>query len=213
MLVVLLLEVVLATLFNQKIVHLLILFFLSIPVFGQERKVCLNMIVKDEAAVIERCLGSIKDFIDYWVIVDTGSTDGTQEKIKAFLKDIPGELHQKPWINFEHNRNEALQLARKKANYILTLDADEYLSFSPNFSWPILDKGCYFCKVKTSPYTEFLRILLIQDTPDWTWQGVLHETLANPHPQTSVTLEGVENIALPNQGNRSQDPQKFLKEL
>ena len=70
--------------------------------------ICLNMIVKNEANVIRRCLDSIHPFIDYWVIVDTGSSDGTQDIIRATLASIPGDLHQRPWRDFAHNRNEAL---------------------------------------------------------------------------------------------------------
>ena len=74
-------------------------------------KVCLNMIVKNENRIIERCLESTKPLIDYWIIVDTGSTDGAQEIIKEFMKDIPGEFYERPWVNLEHNRNETLHLA------------------------------------------------------------------------------------------------------
>ena len=72
--------------------------------------ICLNMIVKNEAHVIRRCLDSVRPFIDCWVIVDTGSTDGTQELIREVMRDIPGELRERPWKNFAHNRNEALSL-------------------------------------------------------------------------------------------------------
>ncbi len=74
----------------------------------QTKTVCLNMIVRDESPVIRRSLASVKNLIDYWVIVDTGSADDTKEIIKEFMKDVPGELHERPWVNFEHNRNEAL---------------------------------------------------------------------------------------------------------
>jgi hypothetical protein len=37
-----------------------------------KQSVCLNMIVKNEADVIRRCLDSVRPIIDRWVIVDTG---------------------------------------------------------------------------------------------------------------------------------------------
>ena len=41
------------------------------------------MIVKDEVATINITLGSMRDHIDEWTIVDTGSTDGTQARHHA----------------------------------------------------------------------------------------------------------------------------------
>ena len=61
---------------------------------------CLNMIVRNEARVIERCLDSVYPLIEHWVIVDTGSTDDTQERIRRRLAGIPGQLHQRPWKDF-----------------------------------------------------------------------------------------------------------------
>ena len=50
------------------------------------KTLCLNMIVKNESKIITRCLDSVKDYIDYFVICDTGSTDGTQDIIKDYFK-------------------------------------------------------------------------------------------------------------------------------
>ena len=46
---------------------------------------CLNMIVKNEAHVIARCLDSVSPWISHWTIVDTGSSDGTRELVRARL--------------------------------------------------------------------------------------------------------------------------------
>ena len=91
------------------------------------QSLCLNMIVKDEAPVIRSCLDSVRAIIDCWVIVDTGSTDGTQDVIREHLRGLPGELVERPWVDFAHNRSEALDFARGRADYLLVIDADETL--------------------------------------------------------------------------------------
>ena len=96
------------------------------PQRNDKKTICWNAIVKNESAIIERCMSSMVDQIDYWVVVDTGSTDGTQQIIKDFMAKhkIPGELFERPWVNFSHNRSEALELAENKADYIFLCDAD-----------------------------------------------------------------------------------------
>jgi glycosyltransferase involved in cell wall biosynthesis len=85
------------------------------------------MIVKNEAHCLARCLESVKHIIDCFVIVDTGSTDNTKEVIRTVLKDIPGEIIDRPWVDFGHNRTEAIVLAEGKADYLLVIDADDEL--------------------------------------------------------------------------------------
>ena len=90
--------------------------------------IALAMIVRDEAEVIGRCIESVRERIDYWVICDTGSTDATREIVRDALAGVPGELHQRKWVDFGHNRTELLRLARGKADYLLLLDADMTVS-------------------------------------------------------------------------------------
>jgi glycosyltransferase involved in cell wall biosynthesis len=89
----------------------------------QEKKplISLVMIVKDETKTLETCLESVKSIVDEYVIVDTGSTDGTQEIIKKY-----GTLHERPFTNFVDSKNHALSLA--KGRYILLLDADKSIT-------------------------------------------------------------------------------------
>jgi glycosyltransferase involved in cell wall biosynthesis len=168
------------------------------------------MIVKNEASVITRCLSSVKPLIDSWVIVDTGSTDGTQEIIRDFMKEIPGELYERPWKNFEHNRNEALLLAKKRADYLLIMDADDQLAFEPSFVRPTLTKDAYLLNIRYDELS-FRRYQLISTRLPWRWKGVLHEFLTCDIPFSSEILDGVVYLDR-HEGARSKDPEKFRKD-
>ncbi|MEM7175906.1 MAG: glycosyltransferase, partial [Chlamydiota bacterium] len=172
-----------------------------------ERKtICLNMIVKNESEVILDCLRTVKPFIDYWVIFDTGSTDGTQTIIQSYLKDIPGELHESPWVNFSHNRNEALAAAKDKADYILFIDADEVLDYANHFTLPHLDRDVYYYTVRQIDAADCKRVLLVNSALNWQWEGVLHEALKSDAIQTAGFLEGIVNVCNTTQrGARAKD--------
>jgi glycosyltransferase involved in cell wall biosynthesis len=170
------------------------------------------MIVKNEKDVIRRCLTSLKGIIHYWVIVDTGSTDGTQEIIRDFLREIPGELHERPWVDFSHNRNEALDLAKDKADYLLVIDADDVLVFSSDFQMPSLTKDFYIViqqDEKKEIDTQW--ILLILNRLNWRWHGAVHEVLGCPEMSCSEILLGVTALYLQD-GARSKDPLKYEKD-
>ncbi|MFO0565704.1 MAG: glycosyltransferase family 2 protein [Polyangiaceae bacterium] len=154
--------------------------------------ICLNMIVKNESRVIRRCLDSVRPFIDHWVIVDTGSSDGTQDVIREALKDVPGELHERPWKDFGHNRSEALELARGKADYTLIIDADEVLVPAPGFVMPTLDADEYMTvhEVEESGHGFYLSQLVRSALP-WRYVGVLHEVIQCDVPRTTAKLEGL----------------------
>src|SRR6185436_6221997 len=68
----------------------------------------LVMIVKDEATRINAVLASYRPYIDAWTILDTGSTDGTQDLVKRALEGIPGRLFEEPFVDFAASRNRAL---------------------------------------------------------------------------------------------------------
>src|SRR5262245_1697688 len=112
------------------------------------KTLCLSMIVKDEAHVIERCLASVKPLISTWVIVDTGSTDGTRDVSREVMAGVPGDLYERPWRDFAHNRTEAIELARGKADYLLVMDADDVLEVPEGFGLPELDRDAYALRIE-----------------------------------------------------------------
>jgi glycosyltransferase involved in cell wall biosynthesis len=91
------------------------------------------MIVRNEAAVIRRCLASVKGIISHWIVCDTGSTDDTKQIVLEELNGIPGTLYDDPWVDFGHNRSLAIARARGKADYHLLLNADETLHLDGEF--------------------------------------------------------------------------------
>jgi len=168
------------------------------------------MIVKNEAHCIERCLNSVKPFIDYWVICDTGSTDNTKEVIKNCLKDIPGELHEHKWEDFSTNRNKALQLAKSKADYTLILDADDFLAVRNENVFNNLTKSAYNIEFSHGPIA-YSRIQLFKSKLNVRYVGVLHEYLELPMNIVPSKLEGCKIIFGAN-GARSKDPEKYLND-
>ncbi|MFJ9512313.1 glycosyltransferase [Streptomyces sp. NPDC101754] len=131
------------------------------------------MIVKNESAVIERCLKSVRGLIDTWVISDTGSTDGTQQLIRSALKGIPGELHEEPWQDFGHNRSLNLGHALGRADYLLLLDADLVLRRTGPL--PPLTADSYMLRHEGA--TEYRIKRLVRADLPWRYEGVTHEYL------------------------------------
>ncbi|QIL71838.1 glycosyltransferase [Diaphorobacter sp. HDW4B] len=174
--------------------------------------ICLNMIVKDESAVIERCLRSVRSHVHSWVIVDTGSSDDTMEKIRSIMDGIPGMLHQRPWRNFGHNRSEAVQLAYASgADYVLFMDADDTLVPQPDFTWPAMDADQYQIGLRLGTL-QYVRTMLVSTRLAWRWTGVLHEyPESTPPAATTKQLDGV-HILSACEGARSSDPDKYKKD-
>jgi len=175
--------------------------------------VCLCMIVRNEAHVIRRCLDSLLPWIDRWVIVDTGSTDGTQAIIREHLRRLPGELVERPWVDFAHNRNGAIRLARPQGDYLLFFDADEVLSAAPGQARPALTEDAYLLEYHYGNLV-YCRPGLVASRVDWAYEGVLHEYLVRrDRPETVVTRrwEGP-HVQVFAEGSRSRDPEKYQRD-
>ena len=95
-------------------------------IFNYDNLICLAMIVKNAGPEFKEILKTNINYFDYWIILDTGSTDGTQQVITEILKSKPGVLHEEPFVNFKVSRNRCLELCGNRCEYILTLD-DTYI--------------------------------------------------------------------------------------
>lgn len=81
------------------------------------------MIVRDEEAVIGRCLSCAAAFADELVVVDTGSIDRTKEIAASFTP----HLYEFPWIDdFAAARN--FSFSKGTGDFLMWLDADDVVT-------------------------------------------------------------------------------------
>ena len=173
--------------------------------------ICLNMIVRDEAHVVREVLDSVAPYIATWVIVDTGSVDGTQDVIREHMAGlgIPGEIHERPWRNFGHNRSEALTLAQGHGDYLWVMDADDLIVGTPDFNR--LSADGYKMRFGDSAYN-YWRPALFRDGLPWRYAGVVHEIAMCDVAVTEVRLQGEHYITSRRLGARNLDPQKYARD-
>jgi glycosyltransferase involved in cell wall biosynthesis len=152
--------------------------------------VCLCMIVKNESKVIRRCLESVIPMINSWCIVDTGSTDDTKEIIINTLRGIPGEIYDRPWVDFATNRNQCLRLARMGlATHYLTIDADEWVEGELNIpAW--CEAGNVMIDIGGG--RPLPRTVLLSAIHSWEYRGKLHESpFRDGRPAMGKLIEGL----------------------
>ena len=166
------------------------------------------MIVKNETHIIKECLDSIHPYIDYWVIVDTGSTDGTQDLIKQYFaeKGIPGELHERPWVGFGENRTEALRLCDGKADWAWMIDADDYIEGQFQFPLNVPEEVDAWALKFARGEFKWWRTQIFRTGRDWKYIGILHEYPTIPDKQPNIgKLEGGYEIVARTLGARNKD--------
>jgi hypothetical protein len=140
------------------------------------------MIVRDESFEIVDTLQAIRDLVDRWTIVDTGSTDGTQEFVELALEGVPGELVDDEWIDYGANRTRALELAGSDgADWTLMVDAKWTATVHPDFrTWletdpdPTVD--AWTVEIVNGPLV-YRRPLLTRSGLEWRYVGPVHEYL------------------------------------
>lgn len=190
-----------------------------------ERKICLNMIVKNEERVMPRLIESVKDVIDYYVIVDTGSTDSTMDLIPKEMEKygVSGKVFQQEWVNYGTNRDQALKLAMEHCNsgWALFIDADDELVV--NNATQLLESLDVSKSYQIEKWSHGMRYALhnlinIHVSKGWGWRGVVHEYIDSsevPSDHEFQTRDDVHIKVNVGEGYRSAnvtDEEKFLKD-
>jgi tetratricopeptide (TPR) repeat protein len=193
---------------------------LSAEMSRSKTNICLNMIVKNEATVLPRLFSSLKDFIDYYVIVDTGSTDDTIELIRREMAGygIEGEVHERPWVNFGVNRQQALELAlaADKADWLLFIDADEELGVSDAKFYEKLEPGVSYDIEKHQREVRYAVPHLINiRSARYRWEGPAHNYLVIEGEERRELRKDVWIVYHHGQGAKSHaltQEEKFLRD-
>src|SRR5258705_5420185 len=171
-----------------------------------ELSLCLVMIVRNEAAVVRRCLEFVKPYISYWVISDTGSTDATKEIIRETLRHIPGELHEDTWVNFGYNRTINIRRARSRADYLLLMNADEVLNV--NDSIPELNGEAYLLRYEGELH--YHALLLVRGDREWFYVGATHEYIDS---DTSYKREKLPALSITHFADGGMRKEKFQRDI
>lgn len=153
------------------------------------KTISLCMIVKDEEKVLEKCLKSIKNIVDEIIIIDTGSSDNTKNIALKYTNLV---FDYKWNYDFASARNFSLEKATK--DYILWLDADDYLK--PSQAKKILklkqddsDYDLYFFLYDfDNNYQPFYRERLFKRAKNYRFSGKIHEAIA---PNGKIKYEDI----------------------
>ena len=156
--------------------------------FPVPKKVMVVLMIKNESAIIKRCIERALTIADAIFIADTGSTDGTVDILCDLLPklDIPGKFVGHTWKNFGHNRTLAFEGAvefceeleemgwKKELTYGLLLDADMCFVLTDKFKKTDLVQNGYSI-IQKSGSLEYYNTRFVKLSYPWKCVGVTHE--------------------------------------
>jgi tetratricopeptide (TPR) repeat protein len=157
------------------------------------------LIVKNEASCIDKCLSALKQVVDEIVIADTGSSDDSREKARAYTEAI----HEIAWEDdFSRARNEAIGFAT--GDWILSIDADEVLREPAEARRSLLDfvqfqpQGTVGTIQHISPASQGMERRLVSGhvkrffpRQGYRFQGAIHEQVVADNGIESAASTGV----------------------
>src|SRR4051812_30683622 len=156
------------------------------PVEGLTISLC--MIVRDEEAMLPRCLDAVAEHVDEIVIVDTGSTDATMDIARSY----GAKVIETEWTgDFAAARNVSFHAAT--SDWIVYLDADEVLGDDQGprlreLTGRVWREAFFLVETNhtgeledgTSVHHNALRVF--RNRPEYRFTGRIHEQIAHTLP-------------------------------
>lgn len=153
----------------------------------KKAKLVMISMFKNEAKNIGKMLDSVAPYIDYWILQDNGSTDGTPEVVKEWQErtNIPGFVYnvEEGWVNFGWNRDHLLQKCQSTdhgCDWIIKMDTDEILEVDEDFDWSAFDDHSVqsFHVTSTMPGIVYFRAWIWNAKLQWQFNhDPAHETI------------------------------------
>lgn len=154
---------------------------------NKDWKICIYAICKNELKFVDQWFNSMME-ADYICVLDTGSTDGTYEKLLEWQKKYPNKIiiDQKvysPW-RFDTPRNDSMLLAPKDTDIFWCTDFDELLvsgwSKQLRAAWKDNStRGIYLYSWSHTDTGEPAKVFWYDKVhnKDYHWEFPVHETL------------------------------------
>lgn len=158
----------------------------------------LVMMVKNEHKRITVSLDSVRDVVDCFIILDTGSDDDTINIIREYSKKYNKPLHLieqvfTPPFNFSKSRNVVLDFADDKADYLILLDCNDELKGGSDLrkfidSYSGGSTAFHVCQewYNGTSLDKYYNIRLVKSTHFWRYRGAIHEYIMSPEAEQQI---------------------------
>lgn len=192
-------------------------------------KIATTSICKNELKYIDSWYEALKDEVDYITVLDTGSTDGTYEKLidlsKADDRLIVSQKTFTPW-RFDTSRNEAMKLMPEDTDVFISIDMDE--TFEPGFGKVIRDNWVVGRTLQAkyryswnhdedgNPIHEFTYTKICGNDGKWVWKYPIHECMVRSEKEEYTSdqiLDLTSQIHLHHWQDTSVDRSNYLDML
>lgn len=161
-----------------RILCCFIFFFPMSALFAKEKdiKICLTMVVKDDASTLMQCLNSVEELIDCVCVCDLGSNDSTLIQLETFFqnKGVPGKIYRIADKNKTQNKNQSIAYAQKalkqwnfspKTTYLLCLDSTMTVHSLKPFDKQKLSADAYLIQERSPLICRYTPYLLKASKP------------------------------------------------
>tara|TARA_B100000767_G_scaffold270718_1_gene294980 strand:- start:9 stop:1274 length:1266 start_codon:yes stop_codon:yes gene_type:complete len=169
---------------------------------------------KNEEHCIGKTLNAVADYVDYVTVADNGSTDETFNIVREYFNKtgLPGAWHIDDWNGFDKNKTLMMSYVKDKTDYVLHLDADDFLVGQLEFYFQNTGSDQYLILNKRGALRYWCSIIY-DNSLTWRFLGVAHTVIkCEERPVVSQEALSEDMVFIDNSGEgaRILDPNKFL---